>query len=126
MAKPESIFTPLLSCIQACLLIELIALWRGGDAVAVAIVCRLMILLFILLVYYFKSREKYEVELNLLLCIVAVQDVFMAILFRGLLNLYSYIMTYIPVVVLLCLHYKILDKSSLLKWLQDDDTESIV
>jgi hypothetical protein len=103
---PQSIFTPLLLCIQLCLLFEVATLWMHEYVMALAF--RLMIGLFVCAAYYFRyHREDDEMlqtqDLSSLLPIVAAQDILVALLTRGLFNLYSWLLIYTPV-SLYCLY----------------------
>lgn len=103
---PQSIFTPLLLCIQLCLLFEVLTLWAREYVMALAF--RLMIGLFVCAAYYFRYyRDDDEMlqtqDLASLLPIVAGQDIMVALLTRGLFNLYSWLLIYTPV-SLYCLY----------------------
>jgi hypothetical protein len=100
----KSLFTPLLLTIQFSLLFELIALYIGELAMAIAV--RVMILLLILCIYYLRGRlEKHADDMTLLLRVLAAQDLLMALLLRGLFNLYSALAIYVPVLVFVRLQH---------------------
>ena len=100
--KSDSLFTPLLLCIQSLLLFELLALWL--DELGMAIGCRAMILFFVGVICYFRQKPHYTSELATLLPLVLLQDIAVALVFRGLFSLYSSLCVYVPVVFLIYLH----------------------
>lgn len=100
----ESLFMPLLLCIQVCLFFEIISLWLKEYIIAVS--CRFMMLLFICFIYYFKKKEEYINDLTYLLSIVSIQDVFIAIITRGIFNTYSWLFIYLPIAIFSYINYK--------------------
>lgn len=98
--RGESIFVPLLLCIQFCLLFEVLTLWVNEYALAGGF--RLMIGVFVSVAHHFRSKEAYETtvytqDLTSLIALVAAQDVLVAVLMRGLFNLYSWLAIYTPI-----------------------------
>ena len=118
-AQRESIFYPLLVCIESCLFFEVVTLWR--DEYLIALGFRLMIGVFVCVACHFRNRalaasgdnvdatsqtdneiivdETAVIEthdLVYLLPIVVYQDVVVALLTRGLFNFYSLILIYTP------------------------------
>ena len=102
----KSLFTPLLICIQSFLIFEVIAIWLND--IIMALVFRIMIGFFVYIIYYFKTREEYNVELTYLLTVITIQDIIIAIITRGLLNLYSFIVVYIPILIMISREYYII------------------
>ena len=68
---------------------------------------RLMLFLLVGVICYCKTLERFYNELSTLLFIVLIQDVAMASLFRGILNGYALICTYIPIVLLVYSHHRL-------------------
>lgn len=98
--RAESIFTPLLLCIQFCLLFEVLTLWVHEYALACGF--RVMIGVFVCVAHHFRGKEVTETtiythDLVSLVPLVAAQDVLVAMFMRGLFNLYSWIMIYTPI-----------------------------
>ena len=113
--RAESIFMPLLLCIQFCLLFEVLTLWVHEYALAGGF--RVMIGVFICVAHHFRSKEALETtiythDLAALIPMVAAQDVLVAVLMRGLFNLYSWLVIYTPI----ALYYAWLYRES--RWVQ--------
>ena len=107
--RTQSIFVPLLLCIESCLFFEVLMLWFNEYLVAAGF--RLMIGIFVCVAYHFRydttvaatEQTLQTQDLAPLLPIVACQDIVVALLTRGLFNLYSWLLIYTPV-ALYCLY----------------------
>ena len=122
----ESVYLPFLLCIQACLSLEVISLWVGETAVALSF--RLMIGVFVSVIYYFRARcEKYASELTHLLKVIFIQDTLVMLLTQGLFLPYTWLVVNLPALLILYLfHYRDLIHERLLALYQQRETVSIV
>ncbi len=109
----ESVYVPLLLCIQMCLSFEVISLWL--DEIIVAIAFRFMIGGFVRATYYFKAHcdEKYVSELFHLLKIIVIQDTIIMLVTQGLFSLYSLLMVYVPTLFIFIVIHR---KAQLMEW----------
>lgn len=87
----ESVYVPLLLCIQFCLVIEVVALWLSEPLVALALRC--MIGGF---VYLTHCLANHNTELRRLLSVIAIQDIIVLTLTQGLFSLYVWLAVIIP------------------------------
>lgn len=87
----ESVYVPLLLCIQFCLVIEVVSLWLTEPLVALAIRC--MIGGFVYLTHCLASQNTELVRLS---GIIAVQDIVVLTLTQGLFNLYVWLVVFVP------------------------------
>lgn len=122
----ESVYLPFLLCIQACLSLEVISLWMGETAVALSF--RLMIGVFVSVIYYFRARcEKYASELTHLLKVIFIQDTLVMFLTQGLFLPYTWMAVNLPALLLLSLiHYRDLIRERLLALYHHQQMISIV
>lgn len=102
----ESVYLPFLLCVQVCLGLEVVSLWLGQYLAALSF--RIMIALFVRLVYYFRANnEKYTSELNHLLIVIFLQDTFVLFLTQGLFVPYTWLFVHLPSLCIIgFIHYR--------------------
>lgn len=122
----ESVYVPLLLCIQMCLLLEVISLWV--DERLLAFTFRLMIGCFVRVVYYFRSNcVQYSVELSQLLKVVIIQDTLVMLVTQGIFNLYVIFAVNLPSIIILALfHYRETLFEWYEKWREKKQQQTIV
>jgi hypothetical protein len=102
--RNETLFTLLLLCLEVCLFFEYAAFWLGQ--LPTAIVSRLMMLLFMRMLYYFRNRREHRRDLDTLLLIMAFQELLALCLWReAIFSLYMFAFVYFPISGFVYVHH---------------------